>query len=533
MAWDPFGAWPNERRWIWLTIAGWILLLRGPMFASNLQAKSPMEMIPDFFQEYASARNWVGGLPVYDDYRKSVRRYLGMQLDERRWHIVVNAHPPSSVLLSLPFAKPDFARAFLTWNVVSLAALAASLWIVQHRLKIALSAWSVAPLVVLFLLCFPLWEQCRLGQLTLILLLLLTGTWAAERSGWLWLAGALLGTATCVKLFPVFLFIYYVLRGRWKVVLSGLLTIAGLTALTAFILGVDAYRSYLFTVLPEIQWFRVGWNNDSLWGFWSRLFDPAPEHVRDRSLTEPLFYSPALANLLSLGSSAVIVGILAWAVRLRSGLGAGSAEHRGERLTGQQSPRKPGDSEVEIPSSAGPPIISRFRVKAGLQQDPGESEVGVPASTGPSTPGGSPRQSSVDPTSTATGDRSGSGDPHAAPSDLTFALAVTAMLLVSPICWEHYLLLLLAPLAIVWMNLPASRFARTMFLTIVAAFWLGYPVTWTAFGLNGRMATPIDSLGILSYQFYALLGFFALALMISRRGDDSGEMGKSLNLLEE
>jgi Glycosyltransferase family 87 len=91
------------------------------------------------------------------------------------------------------------------------------------------------------------------------------------------------------------------------------------------------------------------------------------------------------------------------------------------------------------------------------------------------------------------------------------------MLLFSPICWEHYLLLLLAPLAIVWMTLPATRFARTLFSTIVVAFWLGYPVTWTAFGLNGRTATPVDSLGILSYQFYALLGFFALALMILRQ----------------
>jgi hypothetical protein len=72
------------------------------------------------------------------------------------------------------------------------------------------------------------------------------------------------------------------------------------------------------------------------------------------------------------------------------------------------------------------------------------------------------------------------------------------------------------------LQLPASRFARTLFLTIVAAFWIGYPVIWTVFGLNGRTARPIDSLGILSYQFYALLGFFALALMISRRGDDPG-----------
>ena len=317
-------------------------------------------------------------------------------------------------------------------------ALPASLFIVQRQLTIPFSSWSFAPLIALLLLCFPLWEQCRLGQLTLILLLLITGAWAAERSGWACLAGALLGTATCIKLFPGFLFIYYALRGRWKVVLVGLLTIAGLTTLTASILGIDAYRSYLFTVLPEIQWFRVGWNNDSVWGFWSRLFDPAPEHVRDRSLTEPLFYSPILAKTLSLISSAMMVGILAWAVRLRSRHDAGSE------------------------------------------------------------------------------------DPRSVVNDLTFTLAVTAMLLVSPICWEHYLLLLLAPLAIVWINLPASRFARTLFLTIVVAFWLGYPVTWTAFGLNGRTATPVNSLGILSYQFYALVGFFALTLMILRRGDSPG-----------
>ncbi len=88
--------------------------------------------------------------------------------------------------------------------------------------------------------------------------------------------GRTFGAATCIKLFPGFLFAYYALRGRWKVVAAGLVTVAGLTALTVLVLGIDAYRTYFFTVLPEIQWFRVGWNNDSVWGFWSRLFDPAP-----------------------------------------------------------------------------------------------------------------------------------------------------------------------------------------------------------------------------------------------------------------
>ncbi len=66
------------------------------------------------------------------------------------------------------------------------------------------------------------------------------------------------------------------LRGRWKMLLSGLLAIAVLIVLTASIMGADAYRSYFFTVLPEVERFRVGWNNDSVWGFWNRLFDRAP-----------------------------------------------------------------------------------------------------------------------------------------------------------------------------------------------------------------------------------------------------------------
>jgi hypothetical protein len=372
MPWCPLEAWPNERRWIWLTIAGWLLVLRGPAFLGDLQVKG--RRIPDFFQEYASARSWFEGRPIYSDLHESAPRYLGVSLDKDHALVFVNAHPPTSVLLALPLAQFRFPDAFLIWNLVSLAALAASLWIAHWQLRIPFSAWSFAPVIALTLLCYPLEEHCRLGQLTLMILLLLTGAWAAERSGRPWLAGVLLGAATVIKLFPGFLLLYYAMRGRWKVVVAALVTITALTGLTITVLGIDSYRSYLFVVLPEIQWFRVGWENNSLWGFWSRLFDPALEHVRDRSITEPLFYSPALAVALSLVSSAAIAGILAWFVR--------------RDATGQRC-------------------------------------------------------------------------------DLTFALAVTAMLLISPICWAHYLLLLLVPLGVVWTELAASRFERWAFLLVL------------------------------------------------------------------
>jgi hypothetical protein len=427
MPWDPLGAWPNERRWIWLTAAFWLLLLYGPAFVENLRATG--DIIPDFLQEYASARNWFEGLPIYTDHHQTAPRYLHVSLDDKRAHVFANAHPPTSVLLAMPFAKLDFSNAFFAWNLLSLSALAASLWIVQRQLRITFSPLCVAPILSLLLVCHPLWEQSRLGQLTLVLLLLVTGSWSAERSGRPWLAGVLLGAASAIKLFPAFLFLNLALRGRWSAVAAGLVTIACLTGITAIVLGFDAYRGYFLTVLPEIQWFRVGWNNDSLWGFWSRLFDPAPERQRDRSLTDPLFYSPALAKALSLTSSAVITAILAWEVRR---------------------------------------------------------------------------------------------DAKGRACDLTFALAVTAMLLISPICWDHYLLLLLVPLAVAWMELPKSRLARVLFLLIATAFWVGYPLVWTAFDLNGRTAKPVHSLGVLSYQFYALLALLTLVLIELRQPNAIG-----------
>jgi hypothetical protein len=105
MPWDRPGAWPSERRWIWLTFAGWLCVFHGPAFIENLRC--PPGFVPDFFQEYTSARNCIEGAPVYSSLAKSAPRYLGMALDPKKSYVLVNAHPPASVLLALPFGAPN------------------------------------------------------------------------------------------------------------------------------------------------------------------------------------------------------------------------------------------------------------------------------------------------------------------------------------------------------------------------------------------------------------------------------------------
>src|SRR5205823_6463896 len=56
--------------------------------------------------------------------------------------------------------------------------------------------------------------------------------------------------------------------------------------------------------------------------------------------------------------------------------------------------------------------------------------------------------------------------------DTAFGLTVTAMLLVSPITWDHAFLLLLLPLAVIWLGLPPSGLGLGIFLSCVAVLWL-------------------------------------------------------------
>jgi hypothetical protein len=421
--WDPLGAWPSWRRRLWAGLAVVAVIAWLPVFWASLRPSR--DVFRDFFQEWASARNRLVGLPVYSSHHLTFPRHTGENLP-RDTEIERNAHPPTSVLLVLPFGLLAYRDALLAWNLTSLAMLWASLWVVKRQLEVPLSWWSVFPAMVLLLSCGPLTVQLFQGQLNLVLMLLITGVWAAGRSGRPFWAGAFLGTATAVKLFPGFLFLYFILSRRWRVVLAGLLSCAALTVLTAAVLGPESYRAYARDVLPGLRTFWSDWPNASLVGFWFKLFDPATGRVSDR--VEPLWRSATLARLGALASCAAVVAVLAAVV---------------------------------------PKARSSVR------------------------------------------------------SDHAFGLAVTSMLLVSPVTWDHSLLLLLVPVASLWVALPPSGVVRGLFMGALAAVWAWPFVVHDAFipgGRLGGLASPVQALTVLSFQCYALIVLFGLGVLATLRG---------------
>ena len=106
------------------------------------------------------------------------------------------------------------------------------------------------------------------------------------------------------------------------------------------------------------------------------------------------------------------------------------------------------------------------------------------------------------------------------------------MLLITPVCWEHYLLLLALPLALVWAGLGQSNLQRFTFLVLIAAVWVGPSELWRACGLDVRARWP-DFLDVpprtyvihrplfpplvLSVHFYALLALYVWLAFLLRR----------------
>src|SRR5947209_20367650 len=92
------------------------------------------------------------------------------------------------------------------------------------------------------------------------------------------------------------------------------------------------------------------------------------------------------------------------------------------------------------------------------------------------------------------------------------------MLLVSPISWDHYFVLLFLSLVLLWRELPAGGAGRRVFWVLVALVWLTPMAYWqpligaTMSDWMTRTALPWQTATALSVQCYALLGVFAFGL---------------------
>ena len=207
-----------------LSLGCWGWFSFGPTWVTAMRP-APDQII-DYYQDWGSARNYWVGLPVYTSHSTSLPRHLGVRSNPMK-SIEYNVHPPPSVLLALPLGRLDYPNAVLVWNAISLAAFLVSLLIVAAVLPVPRTL-SV-PALALLPFCHPLYLNFYHGQINLVLVLMVTAIWVLERSGRSSAAGLILGVAAAIKLFPAFLAIYYVARGRVRPLMFAALSFLALT----------------------------------------------------------------------------------------------------------------------------------------------------------------------------------------------------------------------------------------------------------------------------------------------------------------
>src|SRR6266542_4947155 len=154
----------------------------------------------DFFQEWASGRNYLAGIPIYDPQKAAYIRefdHLGFDPPPRDATPPdmnpVNAHPPPSVLLFLPLAYASYVGAFRIWSAASIGMIALSVLLLRRELGPGpvRRFWLLVTMILLF--SHPLREQFYNGQLNPLLVLCIIGGWIAGRRDRDVLAGVLLG----------------------------------------------------------------------------------------------------------------------------------------------------------------------------------------------------------------------------------------------------------------------------------------------------------------------------------------------------
>src|SRR5262245_9721805 len=218
-----------------------ILLFFGWIMVQRLES-CPKGIRTDFVQEWTSARNYWTGRPIYLPLNESFQAYFGPKAVSE---LQVNAHPPVAVLVALPFGLIEYRSAWLIWNLLSLALLSLTLWLLMRRSGLGYTAADAIAVIALLLAGNPLPQQVIEGQMNLVLLALAVGAWAADRLGRQSLAGCLVGLAAAVKFYPAFLIVYFLATRRSSAVIASGIAFGAINLVAALVFGPEIFVVYV------------------------------------------------------------------------------------------------------------------------------------------------------------------------------------------------------------------------------------------------------------------------------------------------
>jgi alpha-1,2-mannosyltransferase len=169
-------------------------------------------------------------------------------------------YPPFTAVLAAPFAAlfPDHRVANWAWAAVCGLLLLGVSIAIARREQIA-SGWTLVLLVMAVFAFAPINDEFFIGNVHILLAALLGGAWLALRQSTPRgeaLAGALVGVATLIKVFPGVLILWFLLAGRYRAALASFITMGVLALVTLPVTGLQPWLDYPVVLLnlgPPIE----------------------------------------------------------------------------------------------------------------------------------------------------------------------------------------------------------------------------------------------------------------------------------------
>ena len=269
----------------------------------------------DFAINWTAAHALLQHMPLYD---RAAMSQLSQRLVGPEMSLLYKdtfssyISPPSTALLMVPFTLWPFQQAVFLYRIATLLAFFVGVGLAALALhpKSRLLGCSIGMLA--FFTFDAVTTSLVLGQVDAwVVLGLGLGVWATSRERW-WLAGIGIGLAGLLKISPLLLLAYLVLRGRTQPFYAAVLTIITLLGLTAAIGQRNDLSTFVFTIVPALSAGSLHMQNQSLPGWITRLATPNVDFLNFALDLKPFqLLSPLVA---------VVASINLWYLRRRQPL---------------------------------------------------------------------------------------------------------------------------------------------------------------------------------------------------------------------
>ena len=181
-------------------------------------------------------------------------------------------YPPTAFFFFLPFSVIDYTYAPFVYLVVSIMCLLASFLLLFKIFKISFFSTDALLLSSLSFISFPTKFTLGMGQVNFIILFLLVLSLHFINSNRKFISGIFIGVSLGLKIMPIFLVIYFLLKLEKKILLGVISTTLILFFLVLGFLPKVTYLGFIEILPSLISSWKLDYYNQALSGFIGRSF---------------------------------------------------------------------------------------------------------------------------------------------------------------------------------------------------------------------------------------------------------------------